>query len=525
MIKSIRVDKITDVVVSDEEYRFSKAQEQAMFRPNEYIIEHRYMNSGEAVNVTLEIDKAILGDAIDSFGENIVIDPAADSYNRLTIHVDSSEKDIIDWAIRYGEYAVIVDPEYLRYEVLDRMQLISEAYRENDSDINYLELIKTSENIAHRLILRNVDLNGRESYKHLKALDVAMFHHNGIRDFSFLPSYKVLRELIISHNEISDPGVLSKMSRLKSLGLVLTGITDLNFLKGLKKLRKLSLREYSIENVEAIYHMPELKILTVNKPIAKLIDEERLKKVYGESFEYNIENYRGISFYSRRRMPARNRDDSDRYERLLKAYSMCELKDKALRKEICSKIYSGSNSLRLCGTKEFALVEAACDSDERLAMYKNISHYAGNDYIWFVTYEGEPAREIDLNKIYEISIFKREHGLKMIAMVRRERQPFALIGKKQLDFRDFREKCYYAEAAHIKRLIDEGTGWFEVSRELSYLFSRICTMDDVIDPSVLIKHKVFKGIVIDTDKYHYNRIGSDGTKTAKKMAFGVIELK
>ena len=189
----------------------------------------------------------------------------------LTLTVKSSEKDIIDWAMRYGEYAVILDPDYLREEIRERAHLIRYAYTDENQDIEYQEQIKKTERFG-LLHLDNIDLNRQYTYRELTGIRRAVFRRNGIKDFSFLSSYNELNELVISHNEIGDPGVISELSDLRVLALDMTGITDLNFLRGLGNLNRLSIHEYSVENVEALYFLPNLRLLTVNKPVFKLID-------------------------------------------------------------------------------------------------------------------------------------------------------------------------------------------------------------------------------------------------------------
>ena len=74
---------------------------------------------------------------------------------------------------------------------------------------------------------------------------------------------------------------------------------------------------------------------------------------------------------------------------------------------------------------------------------------------------------------------------------------------------------------HVMYLIDNKIGWAEISREPEMIFSRVCTMDDIVDPAELIKRKVFKNIEADSDGYHYYRINDDG-KRVSKIVYGHI---
>ncbi len=65
-------------------------------------------------------------------------------------------------------------------------------------------------------------------------------------------------------------------------------------MKGLKKLDQIELDEYYLENIEAIYSIPTLKELYVNKATAALIDEKRLKKTYtAQDFIYEVVDFGG----------------------------------------------------------------------------------------------------------------------------------------------------------------------------------------------------------------------------------------
>lgn len=517
VIKNIRIDKITEVKETDEAFRYTKEQEKALYYPNEYLVEHRYMNNGESVKVVLQIEKSILGEVIDSFGDKITISSDRETSNRLTVHLKSSERDIIDWVMRYGEYAVVVEPGYLRQEIINRAHHLMRSYRdEDDSEIYYLELIERAEEFG-RLVLRNIDLNGYDSYKNMPDVIRAVFNHNGIADFSFLQSYTSLKELSISRNEISDPGVISGLSNLKGLNLSMTGITDLDFLNGMDNLTRLSLHEYSIENVEALYSLPNLKFLTVNKPVSRLIDKQRLKRTYGSDFVYNEADHMGFSPLLINNLPPKEPLAMRRFFENDFEFSTCELRDLSARKELSTRIYTGTDRI-LARDKDFHIY-SACDSNERLNLYKDFGSYTGSEYSWFVTYEGT-SEELDLNKIYSISIFKRDHGLKLVCMARKR---FRRSDFPEESVMRLRERNYCAEEKHIRYILDNNIGWAELDEYLESAFRRVSTIDNVINPTLLIDNKVIESITVDSDDYHYCRLNDKG-KTVKKIAYGHIEI-
>lgn len=527
VMKGYRLDRISDLQILDENSQFPAEKSTARLRTNEYLSEHPYLYSGEVVDVTMIIDRSVLGDVIYSFGNKFKIDPADESMNRLTIHLKSSERDVIEWAMRYGEHALVIEPEYLRNEIRDRATLLSRFYREEETDIHYLEQIERAERL-HRLFLINTDLSSQDSYRYLNGIETATFRHNGINDFSFLTGYTELRELEISHNEICDPGVLSELGDLRRLNLGMTGITNLDFLSGLENLVRLSLNEYSLENVEAVYSMPELRVLAVSKPVSRLIDKRRLERAYGPSFRYIIDDgsSRFPMLMGRNTLPPAERffhplrDDADE----VSAFSSCELNDVSIIEAILPQIYAGSRGVPH-DNQVFCILEGACDGTERRRLYEDIGHYSSDEYVWHVTYRGTPGEQLsvnDIGRISAISIFKRDHGLKLVGMF--ERMPGRDYEDNQ-SYREYRNKVSIVRYAHIRYLMYNNIGWAEVSDRLEMLFFRFCTLDEVVNPADLMNHNVFSSIEIDSDEYHYYRKINGVRKKVKKIVYGHIELE
>ena len=522
VIKRYRIDRISDVTILDEKATHSSARINAALHSNEYIVEHCYMNAGETVKVKLEIDRSILGVVIESFGDKITIEPAHPSSNRLIVHVKSSERDMIYWAMRYGEYAVILEPDYLREEIIERAGLFRRAYYADNSDIEYLQRIDSIDRFGH-LYLDNIDLNRQDSYKDLEGIKKAIFRRNGIKDFSFLSSYNELEELTISHNEISDLSVISELSNLRALALDMTGITNLDFLAGLENLTRLSIHEYTLENVEAIYSLPRLKYLTVNKPVSKLIDKRRLRRADGNSVEVIVDNYCGISHFHTNRLPGEERFLGERTTEAIQAFVTCELTDISVKTALASQIDSGT--YRHSREKKFSVIGSSCYGYERTDLYEDIGSYTSDEYSWYVAYEGSSAERImvsDEDKICAISIFKHDHGLKLVCM--------AILNDWRFNRDEPHERVnhglYFPGClAHIQYLLDNRIGWAEVSGDLERYFCRIGTINNVINPALLMNHNVVRNIEIDDDGYHYNRSVEGEKKSVKMIAYGHIEFE
>ena len=527
LLKGYRIDRISDVCELEENSQHPAEKSTARLRTNEYLSQHRYLYSGDAVEVTMLIDRTVLGDVIDSFGSKFEIEPADESSNRLTIHLKSCERDVIDWAMRYGEHAMIIEPVYLRNEIMDRAALLSRYYRDEETDIQYLEEIERARR-RHKLFLVNTDLSCQGSYRHLEGIERVTLRHNGISDFSFLAGYDGLIDLSISNNEISDPSDLAELSELRLLDLGLTGITNLNFLTGMNKLTRLSLHEYSLEDVEAIYSLPSLKYLRVNNPVARLIDKRKLKRVYGSEFRYCIDDN---NLHYSLRIRSNSLPSEDRVNDFLSLYSgepevfaSCELTDVSLRTAICPFVNSGTRRV-MSRDDMFNLIEEACDGNERRGLYENFAQYSSDEYVWHVTYEGGPGEQLtenDINRIYAISVFKHDHGLKLVALFQRASHYETDDATGQ---RTYSDKSYISIYVHIRYLIENNIGWAELGDRLETKFCRVCTINDVVNPAVLMNYNVFDGIEIDVDDYHYYRKIDGGRKKKKKIAYGHIELR
>ena len=289
-IKSFRIDRITDVDVLTEGYASSPEMGKIKSHPEVYLAEHRYMGNGKPVEVTLSIERHLLGEVIDSFGTGIIIEPAKETSNSLTVHVKSNSIDIVNWALRFIDYVEILAPKKARLELTRRITQLTFRYHRENQDKYYREQIARAKESGH-LILNFIDLNNHYSFKKLKDIESVMFKRNRLTDFSFLLSYPKLNSICIDNNTIKEPSILSKLRNLDTLFLGDTGITNLDFLKGLDKLTFVILNEHTLENIDGIYTLPNLQELLVDSTTAELIDVERLEELHKDAyFHFEIDD-------------------------------------------------------------------------------------------------------------------------------------------------------------------------------------------------------------------------------------------
>ena len=524
-IKSFRIDKITSIEMISEERDESIAVKDALQNPGSYIVEHRFMKSGSVVEVTIKSDLNVLGDIIDAFGTGIRVEKIPNNNERLIVRLRSGEKDIIDWAVRFGGYAEILSPQYLRKEIENRIETLSHAYRSrHPEEIEYLEAMRSVPRFK-KLRLCDIDLNEYDSYKSIENVHRLHLERNHISDFSFLSNYSELKELIIAHNIINDTSVISDLRDVETIGLENTGITDLNFLIGLDHLKVLALHEYTLEDVEAVYDLPNLKSLRVNRITSQLMDKNRLMRVYGKDFKYSVDDSRIMMMVLgvNRSLPPSKRDHELPIKTDLTSFTFFKIDNHKIKEKLSKRINAGGPRNHSVVSASFDIENESCGKPELLELYKNPASYTASDYTWYVTYKDECPRkpsEFDVEKVYCISIFKNDYGLKLIGIASRDSNTI----KGHSEHIEAYHESFDVKIAHIKYLIENEIGWAEVNGDLERDFRRISTLDNVINPIELRNHRVYSGLDIDADDYHYYLPDEDGLHTVRRIAYGHIEF-
>ena len=146
--------------------------------------------------------------------------------------------------------------------------------------------------------------------------------------------------------------------------------------------------------------------------------------------------------------------------------------------------------------------------------------FADRSYLWYITYEGPvPANEseIDINKVYTVSVFKQKYGLKLVGIGNNR---FPDVPKDERTI--YKAKAKDAMLQHIQWCVKKG--WAEVSGAAEKMFSYALHPRWIIDPEDL-KQNVpeFEDIVILPDNLHYSRTLSNGMEVTK-IAYGTMRL-
>ena len=92
-----------------------------------HIAEHIYMFSGPSVQVKMRVREDQMNHLIDWFGKEFRI--VQEEADKLIVSVACNKLAIRYWALQYGEYAEILEPESLRDDIRDAVDCMGSVYR------------------------------------------------------------------------------------------------------------------------------------------------------------------------------------------------------------------------------------------------------------------------------------------------------------------------------------------------------------------------------------------------------------
>ena len=118
-VAHFRIDKMTDVRVLDEKVKpMSKVPElERGLNLPKHMAEHFYMFSGESVSAKIKTTEDMMSELVDWFGTDFRIIENMPDY--ITIRVICNQDALRYWALQYGPYVEIIEPESLRNRIKD----------------------------------------------------------------------------------------------------------------------------------------------------------------------------------------------------------------------------------------------------------------------------------------------------------------------------------------------------------------------------------------------------------------------
>ena len=94
---------------------------------SKHMEEHIYMFSGPSVQVKMRVSEYMIGALIDWFGKKFRI--VQEEADKLIVSVACNEKAMKYWALQYGQYAEILEPESLRDQIREVVDCMASYYR------------------------------------------------------------------------------------------------------------------------------------------------------------------------------------------------------------------------------------------------------------------------------------------------------------------------------------------------------------------------------------------------------------
>lgn len=127
-VAHFRIDRMTDVRVLEEKVKpMSKVPEfEKGFNLPKHMAEHFYMFSGASISAKIRTTEDMMSELVDWFGTNFRIVEKCDEY--ICIRVTCNQKALRYWALQYGPYAEILEPESLREQIRLDIRGMAEKY-------------------------------------------------------------------------------------------------------------------------------------------------------------------------------------------------------------------------------------------------------------------------------------------------------------------------------------------------------------------------------------------------------------
>lgn len=94
---------------------------------SKHMEEHIYMFSGPSVQVKMRVSEHMIGALIDWFGKKFRI--VQEEADKLIVSVACNKHAMRYWALQYGQYAEILEPESLRDEIREVVDCMASVYR------------------------------------------------------------------------------------------------------------------------------------------------------------------------------------------------------------------------------------------------------------------------------------------------------------------------------------------------------------------------------------------------------------
>ncbi len=302
-ISTFRLDKITNVKITDDTIKPQSETDMKYEELNNYIITHPYLLPGKSEIVKLLINAKHIGKIIDSFGEElqIVKSKRFESNNKITVTLKANTLDIFNWVMSNCEIVEVLYPQSIRDRIRTMALPLRNLYLSEDEDMynnSVLRLEKETKSgkktsIISHLKMANlafVNLQSKEEHKNLKNIRKLILAHNKISNFEFLGEYPLLEELVIIGKDVKNLSNINFTENLHKIDFRYTNISDISFLTKIKNLRILTMGyNKSLMDFSPLYMLKNLRLLNISYEDEDKIDVAKLKDIM-PMLKININN-------------------------------------------------------------------------------------------------------------------------------------------------------------------------------------------------------------------------------------------
>ena len=128
-ISNYRVDRIADIEILDEKAKKFETligSDGQRLDLAKYMNEHVYMYSSDSKRATLRIVNAMISDIVDLFGKNVKFTKADEHHVEVMVY--ANEEAILQFAQSYAPDVIILEPERLRKQIVERLKKGVEGY-------------------------------------------------------------------------------------------------------------------------------------------------------------------------------------------------------------------------------------------------------------------------------------------------------------------------------------------------------------------------------------------------------------
>ncbi len=273
-ITHFRLDRMKNIHVLDDQPTDPLPRALLHADWGEYLRTHTYMFEGETDKVTMQVNHDCMSNLYDFFGEQITIESTNDKSS--TVSVKANLNGLYYWALQQVDSVEVIKPQELRDALRESAKSMRRKYSKEESDrynelMSFCERRENAGRPTHNLDLHHIDLSKRTKHRKLSGLCRITVGYNNITDYSFLKKYPHLEklditELAVAENFSYDLPTVTSLSigpRFMLPKSKTASLQSLDILEHFQNLKELNLRHISVEDISAVYSLPNLEKLMV----------------------------------------------------------------------------------------------------------------------------------------------------------------------------------------------------------------------------------------------------------------------